>query len=111
MQIIKSALSITFAISAVSAFSLTSRAVIVPGNITLASNDRFAASYLAPFAAEDAVDHPFELIDDHEDLIQDRSGAIVSLRKRGDDCTKYHKGKIGCQLQNIRINNLFSCPW
>jgi hypothetical protein len=95
MQTVKSILSIAFAISAVSAFSFPLRigAVIVPGNISVASNDQFAASYLAPFATDDAVDQPFELIDDHEDLIEDRSGTIVSIRKRGDDCTKYHKGK------------------
>ncbi|KAI8369198.1 hypothetical protein EDC96DRAFT_440893 [Choanephora cucurbitarum] len=50
-----------------------------------------AASYLAPFASNDAIEKPYELIDDHEDLIQKRDGTLVSLRKRGDDCEKYHK--------------------
>jgi hypothetical protein len=63
---------------------------IVHGNITGISN--FAASYFAPFAPENAEEKPFELIEEHEDLVQDKHGSIVSLRKRGDDCQKYHKG-------------------
>lgn len=87
--------SISLAASTVSALnflSLKNDIAIVHGNLTGINN--FAASYLAPFAADDAVETPYELIDDHEDLIEDRHGSIVSLRKRGDDCLNYHKRKI-----------------
>ncbi|KAG1074873.1 hypothetical protein G6F42_025667 [Rhizopus arrhizus] len=90
MQIIKSVI-IVAAASTVSAFSWRSGIAIVHGNLSIPVNANFAASYLAPFAPEDAVEQPFELIDDHEDLVTNRHGNIVSLRKRGDDCQKYHK--------------------
>jgi hypothetical protein len=63
-------------------------------NVAIVHGANFSSSYLAPFAAEDAVDQPFELVDDHEDLVVNRKGQLVSLRKRGDDCQKYHKGNL-----------------
>ncbi|KAL7333342.1 hypothetical protein PS15p_202250 [Mucor circinelloides] len=105
MQIIKSVI-IVAAASTVSAFSWRSGIAIVHGNLSIPVNANFAASYLAPFAPEDAVEQPFELIDDHEDLITNRHGNIVSLRKRGDDCQKYHKAVSGdnCYTLALKYN-------
>lgn len=94
MQLTHLIVSITLAVNTVSAFNLFGGAIkndiaIVHGNLSAI----YADSYLAPFAHDDAQDSPYELIDDHEDLVQDRQGSIVSLRKRGDDCQKYHKSK------------------
>ncbi|KAI9273892.1 hypothetical protein EDC94DRAFT_510246 [Helicostylum pulchrum] len=99
--------SISLAASTVSAFNLLglkSDIAIVHGNLTGVNN--FAASYLAPFANDDATEVPYELIDDHEDLVQDRKGSIVSLRKRGDDCEKYHKisGDDNCFSLSLKYN-------
>lgn len=63
-------------------FTSISVEAIIQGNLTS------SAGYLAPFAADNAIEDPFELI---EDAI-DEKGRTVSLRKRGDDCQKYHKG-------------------
>jgi len=105
MQIIKSVI-IVAAASTVSAFSWRSGIAIVHGNLSIPVNANFAASYLAPFAPEDAVEQPFELIDDHEDLVTNRHGNIVSLRKRGDDCQKYHKAVSGdnCYTLALKYN-------
>lgn len=100
--------SISLAASTVSAFNLLglkSEIAIVHGNLTTVNN--FAASYLAPFATDDASEVPYELIDDHEDLVQDRKGSIVSLRKRGDDCEKYHKSKNYLNFSLIVYNLTF----
>lgn len=78
--------TIAFAIASVNAIPNIFGVAIVHGNFTP------SASYLAPFAPEDAVDQPFELVDNHEDLVVNHKGQLVSLRKRGDDCQKYHKG-------------------
>lgn len=94
MQLTNLFVSISLAVSTVSAFNLfggpakSEIAIVHGGNLSAI----YAASYLAPFAADDAEEAPYELIDDHEDLVEDRHGTIVSLRKRGDDCQKYHKG-------------------
>lgn len=105
MQIIKSVIIVAVA-STVSAINLRSGIAIVHGNLSIPANVNFAASYLAPFAPEDAVEQPFELIDDHEDLVTNRQGAIVSLRKRGDDCQKYHKVVSGdnCYTLALKYN-------
>ena len=86
--------TIAIAVLPSAAIALTSMSNIKTATIPneLDSNSH-AASYLAPFAPEGAIEKPYELIDDHEDLIQKRDGTLVSLRKRGDDCQKYHKGK------------------
>ncbi|KAL9550201.1 hypothetical protein MBANPS3_004830 [Mucor bainieri] len=106
MQIIQSVLLVAAAASTASAFSFRSGIAIVHGNLSMPVNANFAASYLAPFAPEDAVEQPFELIDDHEDLITNRHGNIVSLRKRGDDCQKYHKAISGdnCYTLALKYN-------
>ncbi|KAI9473721.1 MAG: hypothetical protein EXX96DRAFT_488579 [Benjaminiella poitrasii] len=96
---LKSILSISIAISTVSALSLINNIAIIHGNLSIlprqitVDQSQYAPSYLAPFAPENAVDQPFELIDDHDDLITDIHGSIVSLRKRDDNCQKYHKVK------------------
>lgn len=79
---------ITLAIPFVSSsfLGLTNTVAIVHGNFTPSS------TYLAPFAPEDAVDQPFQLVDDHEDLFTNHKGQLVSLKKRSEDCEKYHKG-------------------
>jgi hypothetical protein len=85
------ALTISLAVSAVSALqSIQSGIVVFHGNLTRRD---YADSYLAPFASDDAIESPFELVDNHEDLVQDSRGRVYSLSKRGDDCQKYHKGK------------------
>lgn len=87
---LKHLVSIALAVSTVTAFGgIRNDIAIVHGNLT----GIFAASYLAPFASDNQPETPYELIDNHEDLIEKR-GAIVSLRKRADDCQKYHKSNI-----------------
>lgn len=103
MQLNNLIVSISLAVSTVSAFNLfggptkSELAIVHGGNMSAI----YAASYLAPFASDDAEEASYELIDDHEDLIEDRHGSVVSLRKRGDDCQKYHKGTFWS------INRLF----
>ncbi|KAI8883341.1 carbohydrate-binding module family 50 protein [Backusella circina FSU 941] len=83
------ALTISLAVTTVTALQgLRSGPVVFHGNLTRRA---YADSYLAPFASDDAIETPFELVDDHEDLVQDSRGRIYSLSKRGDDCQKYHK--------------------
>ncbi|CEP11693.1 hypothetical protein [Parasitella parasitica] len=105
MQVIKLVIILTIA-STVSALNLRSSIAIVHGNFSTPANINFAASYLAPFAAEDAVEQPFELIDDHEDMVINHQGALVSLRKRDDDCQKYHKAVSGdnCYTLALKYN-------
>lgn len=117
-------ISVAAAANAVSAFSFfasssSQQESIVPGeNLTTAAVNIYAASYLAPFALEDAEEKPYDLIDDHEDLVQDRHGSIVSLRKRGDDCQKYHKGTSAQKLNKpcpddylYQLTIFNSCSW
>ncbi|KAI8987419.1 hypothetical protein BDF20DRAFT_814265 [Mycotypha africana] len=97
MQLVRSIFSITaVALTSASAFILSDGIAVVHGNLSVQAvndNHRYASSYLEPFAPEDAVEKPFELVDDHEDLVTNAKGHLVSLRKRGDDCQKYHKVK------------------
>ncbi|CAO3642488.1 unnamed protein product [Mucor hiemalis] len=108
MQLNNLIVSISLAVSTVSAFNLfggptkSELAIVHGGNMSAI----YAASYLAPFASDDAEEASYELIDDHEDLIEDRHGSVVSLRKRGDDCQKYHKVVRGdnCWLLGLKYN-------
>lgn len=86
---LKQLVSIALAVSTVTAFSgIRNDIAIVHGNLSAI----YADSYLAPFASE-TMETPYELIDVHEDLIEKR-GVITSIRKRSDDCQKYHKSNF-----------------
>jgi hypothetical protein len=80
MRLIVAPLSL---IAAVTALSVTENLAIVHGNLTL---------YSSLFSPENAIEKPFELVDDHEDLVEDHIGRVFSLKKRKDDCQQYHKG-------------------
>ncbi|KAI7900695.1 uncharacterized protein BX663DRAFT_553981 [Cokeromyces recurvatus] len=85
-------------------YRLKNNFAATPDNLsTIDDNTRYAASYLAPFASEDAVDHPFELINSHEDLTTNLYGSIISLNKRTDDCQKYHKVAINDNCYTLSL--------
>lgn len=99
---LKHLVSFALAVSTVSAFNVIHNDIaIVQGNISAI----YADSYLAPFASQ-SLETPYELIDVHEDLIEKR-GVITSIRKRADDCQKYHKSNIADLLITLYFYSRF----
>ncbi|KAG0167025.1 hypothetical protein DFQ28_003393 [Apophysomyces sp. BC1034] len=85
------------------------RADPVPLENDLTLDESYSESYLAPFAKDDDLEPEFELIDDDDD----DEVKMVTLRRRGNDCTKYYtvnRGDTCTQIAgkfDIAVNKFF----